>query len=234
MSEQTTKTTPLRVWDLPTRLFHIALLLCVVGALASAKIGGAAMVWHLRLGEAVLVLLGFRLLWGVLGGYWSRWRRFVFTPSAIWRYVRRQPAPGELLDVGHNPLGAASALLMLAWLALQVGSGLIADDEVAFTGPLIRFVSSETSLSWTAHHKALGQWGLYALIGLHVLAVAWHSVLDHGRLLRAMLTGDKPLPPGIQASRDSGLTRLLALAVLLLSVAAVLWLLGLESPGAPL
>ena len=43
-----------RIWDLPTRLFHWLLALAVSGAVVSAKIGGNAMVWHSRLGLAVL------------------------------------------------------------------------------------------------------------------------------------------------------------------------------------
>ncbi|MDQ5898131.1 MAG: hypothetical protein QG612_2217, partial [Pseudomonadota bacterium] len=62
-----------RVWDLPTRLFHGLLALAVIGAVVSAKIGGNAMLWHARLGLLVLALLAFRLVWGLVGGHWSRW-----------------------------------------------------------------------------------------------------------------------------------------------------------------
>lgn len=223
-------TVPVRVWDLPTRAFHWALVLGVSGAVVSAKIGGELIVWHMRCGYAVLALLAFRLAWGLLGGRWSRLRELFHSPAAIWRYLRRRPAPGERFDVGHNPLGGLSVLLMLGWLLLQAGSGLIADDEIATTGPLARFVSSETSLAWTAHHKRLGQWGLIALASLHVLAVAAHGVLGERGLVRAMFSGDKQLPAHTPASVDTAGTRLLALIVLLACVGAVLWLVGLDAP----
>ena len=41
-----------RVWDAPTRLFHWALALCVIGLVATAQIGGTAMQWHFQIGRA--------------------------------------------------------------------------------------------------------------------------------------------------------------------------------------
>lgn len=214
-----------RVWDLPTRLFHWALVLCVLGAVLSAKIGGNAMVWHMRLGYAVLALLVFRLLWGLVGGRWSRFASFVPGPGRLLRYLGGRARPED--EVGHNPLGAFSVLAMLAWLLLQVGSGLIADDEIAITGPLVRFVSSETSLAWTSHHKSWGQWGVYLLVGLHLAALLFYGLVKRRNLLKPMLGGDKQLPAGVPASRDTLGTRLLALALLLACAAGVAWVVGL-------
>lgn len=216
---------PKRIWDLPTRLFHWSLVLCVAGAVLSAKLGGNAMVWHMRLGYAVLALLAFRLVWGLVGGRWSRFGSFVYGPAAIWRYVRGQPARQDHFEVGHNPLGALSVLAMLMWLGLQVGSGLIADDEIATTGPLVRLVSSETSLAWTAHHKSWGQWGLYLLLGLHLAAIAFYGLVKRRSLLSAMLSGDKRLAAEVPASRDDALTRIAALGLLLACAAGVYTLL---------
>lgn len=217
----------LRVWDLPTRLFHWGLVLSVGGAVVCAKIGGNAMAWHLRFGYAVMALLVFRLLWGVFGGHWSRWRQMFYGPAATWRYLRGQALPDDHFDIGHNPLGALSVLAMLTWLGVQVGSGLIADDEVATTGPLAAWVSSETSLDWTDYHQHLGQWGLYAMLGLHVGAVLFHQWFKRRQLIGPMLVGDKLAPAHVQASRDSAATRLFALTLLSACAAAVYLLVSL-------
>ena len=82
-----------RIWDLPTRLFHWALAACIVGLVVSAKLGGNAMVWHFRLGHAVLALLLFRLVWGLVGGHWSRFAVFWVSPARLLRYVRGQVLP---------------------------------------------------------------------------------------------------------------------------------------------
>ncbi len=104
-----------RVWDLPTRLFHWLLFLCICAAVITAYIGGNAMAWHLRLGETVLALLMFRLVWGLIGGRWSRFASFMFGPRTLWRYLRDS---GE--SVGHSPLGALAVWAMLGWVVLQV------------------------------------------------------------------------------------------------------------------
>jgi len=220
----------IRVWDLPTRLFHWGLVLAVTVAVLSAKLGGNAMVWHMRAGICVLVLLIFRLLWGVVGGRWSRFDRFVYGPAACWRYLRNKPQPGDRFDVGHNPLGALSVLAMLAWLLLQAGSGLIADDQIASAGPLVAKVSSATSEVWTAHHTTWGQWGVFALLGLHLLALLFHRWIKKKDLLGPMLSGDQLLAEAVQPARDGWPQRLLALALLALSGAAVAGLLGLLAP----
>ncbi len=218
---------PVRVWDLPTRVFHWALVVCVLGSVLSAKLGGNAMVWHMRLGYAVLALVGFRILWGLVGGRWSRFSSFFYSPAAFLRYLRGQALPHEHFDVGHNPLGALSVLAMLAWLLAQVASGLIADDEIATTGPLIAFVSSEVSLAWTAYHKSYGQWGLFALVALHVGAIVFYRVRHRKDLLGPMLSGDKALSAAIPASQDSWATRLFALTLLMACLAGVYLLVNL-------
>lgn len=217
---------PLRIWDLPTRAFHWLLAACVVASVVSAKIGGDAMVWHLRLGYTVLALLAFRLLWGFVGGRWSRFSAFVYAPSTVWRYVRGRHGPHEQLDIGHSPLGALSVFALLAVLALQVGTGLFADDEIATTGPLISYVSGTTSLAFTKWHKGWGQWLIIGLVALHVAAIAVYA-LRRRNLVGPMVAGDKHLPAHVPASADHAGTRLLALGLFASCCAAVAWLVNL-------
>jgi len=214
--------TPIRVWDLPTRLFHWLLAAAVVGCVVSAKIGGGAMVWHTRLGFAVLALLAFRLVWGLVGGRWSRFASFIYAPGTLLRYLRGRPRPGEQLDVGHSPTGALSVFALLAVLGSQVGTGLFSDDEIAWIGPLNRFVSTETGLLLTSWHKTWGQWLIIGLVALHVLAIAVYLV-RRINLVRPMLLGDKALPPDTPASADGLPQRLLALVLALAAGALALW-----------
>jgi cytochrome b len=219
-------TVAVRVWDLPTRLFHWALAACVVVSVVSAKLGGNAMPWHFRSGYAVLALLAFRVLWGLVGGRWSRFARFVYAPATLWRYLRGRVAPHEGLDVGHSPLGALSVFALLGVLALQVGTGLVADDEIANVGPLNRHVASATGLAATAWHKTWGQGLILALVALHVGAIAVYAARGRA-LVAAMVGGDKWLAHGTPASADGPRQRLLAVAVALTSAGAVAVLLAL-------
>lgn len=204
----------IRVWDLPTRLFHWLLVLCVLGLVITGKIGGGAIVWHARLGYAVLALLLFRLVWGFAGGHWSRFSRFLRGPASVIAYLK---GTGPLAHrVGHNPLGALSVLAMLAVLIAQVGTGLVSDDEISFTGPLNRFVSSSLGLAATSYHKQIGQWLIIGLVVLHVGAVLIYLWKKRENLVRPMITGDKEWPEPAPSSRDDGKARTIAAVVLAL------------------
>jgi cytochrome b len=216
-----------RIWDLPTRLFHWALVLCVVFSVVSAKLGGNAMAWHMRSGYAILALVSFRILWGLVGGRWSRFSSFFYSPAALMRYLRREPLPGDHFEVGHNPLGAFSVLAMLVWILLQASSGLVADDEIVTTGPLIRFVSGKVSELATSYHTTLGQWGLYGLVAMHVVAVFYYATRKRKNLLRPMFSGDKHVGHGVPSTQDSWATRLFALTLLGACAAAVYVLVSL-------
>ncbi len=214
---------PIRVWDLPTRLFHWVLAASLVGSIVSAKVGGQAMVLHFRLGYLALALLLFRVLWGLVGGRWSRFASFVRGPSTLWRYLRGRHRPEEGLDVGHSPLAALSVLALLAVLALQVGSGLVADDEIANVGPLNRYVSGALASWMTGWHKSWGQWILIGLVVLHLAAIAFYRFVRGRDLVSPMISGDKPLPPGVPGSADAAPQRLLALLVAAACAACAYW-----------
>lgn len=214
-----------RIWDLPTRLFHWSLALCVVGLIVTGTIGGGWMNWHMRLGYAVLTLLLFRLVWGFIGGHWSRFGSFLYSPVSLVQHLRGQSPPGH--TAGHSPLGALSVFALLLILLAQVGTGLISDDEIATFGPLVRFVSGDTVSAATGYHKDVGKLLIFALVGLHVLAILVYKFAKHQALTRAMVTGDKHLPEALPGSRDTAGSRLLALGVLLVCAGLVWWLVSL-------
>jgi len=211
-----------RVWDLPTRLFHWSLVVCFVGLVATGEVAGDAMVWHFRLGYAALSLLAFRLIWGVVGGYWSRFTSFVKGPVTIRNYLRGEALPEH--GVGHNPLGALSVLGLLFSALLQIAAGLCSDDEIATSGPLVKMVASEWVSRATWYHTNIGKAILIALVLLHLAAIAFYRFRGEN-LVAPMVHGDKLLAVEVPASRDSIATRILALLVLGVCAAAVAGLL---------
>ena len=223
----TADATTVRIWDLPTRAFHWLLAAAFIGLVVSGKVGGGAMVWHIRLGLLVMGLLLFRVLWGLVGGHWSRFVRFAYGPGTLLRYLRGRSRPGEHHEVGHSPLGALSVFALLGLLALQVGTGLVADDEIATVGPLNRFVSGATATSATAWHKDFGSSILVVLVLLHVAAIVFYRVRKGRDLVGPMISGDKSLPAGTPATRDSAATRGLALLLAAACTAVVVWVMRL-------
>jgi cytochrome b len=225
MSEHS-KLPAVRIWDLPTRVFHWLLAATILGALSTAWIGGNAMVWHMRCGLTVMALLVFRLVWGLIGGRWSRFASFIYAPGTVLRYLRGDVRPGEHLDAGHNPLGALSVFSMFGFLAVQVATGLVADDEISIQGPLNRFISSEKGRLATSWHHEYGQWIVLALVVLHIAAIVYYVVRKKTNLVRPMVTGDKPIPPAAAdtpPSDDTMLTRAMALALGLACASLSIW-----------
>jgi len=227
MSDAKTGLSRVRVWDLPTRAFHWTLALTGIASVVSAKIGGSAIVWHFRFGYVVLALLAFRLLWGLIGGRWSRFASFIYSPGAVLRYLRGQSRADEHHEVGHSPLGSLSVFALLGFLAFQVATGLVADDEIASVGPLNQFVSGSLASQATAWHKNYGQWILLTLVALHLLAVLYYVVVRKKSLVAPMIVGDKSLPAHVPAATDSLPTRLLALGLAALCAAGAFWVASL-------
>lgn len=209
-----------RIWDLPTRLFHGGLILAFVGLIVTAQIGGSAMEWHFRCGYAALALLAFRVVWGWVGGYWSRFAQFVSSPAAALAYART-PFAQRPQSVGHNPMGAWSVLAILLAMGLQVAAGLFSDDEIATAGPLVPYASSQWVSLATRYHTSVGKLAVFAVLALHVGTVLYYRQKRKLDLITPMVSGDKLLPEGTPASKDSPGSRVLALVILALIAAAV-------------
>ena len=210
----------IRVWDLPTRLFHWCLAVLVIAAIVTAHVGGNALEWHFRIGYSILALVGFRLAWGFTGGRYARFSSFVRRPSAILAAARgKTPADGS---PGHNPLGGLSVLAMLALIGAQASAGLFANDDIASEGPLARLVSKAASDALTSMHK-LNEKLIIALIVLHVIAIAFYRWRKGQDLVSPMITGYKQGIDPSMASRDDAALRLRA-ALVLAACAAIVWL----------
>ncbi|MRR50236.1 MAG: cytochrome B [Rhodocyclaceae bacterium] len=202
-----------RVWDLPTRLFHWSLLALVVAAFVTGEVGGNAMIWHGRAGLGILGLVVFRLVWGFVGSTYARFSHFVRGPGAIRAYLA-----GQWRGLGHNPLGALSVLGLLAVVAFQAGTGLFANDDIAFRGPLQALVSDAVSNQITGWHH-LGKNLMIALVVLHVGAVAFYVRVKKHNLLKPMILGWTE-GEGDDAQGGGIVPLLIALAVACLAVTA--------------
>jgi cytochrome b len=208
-------TPPVRIWDLPTRLFHWSLVLLVVLSVTTAKIGGNWMDWHLRSGYAVLTLIVFRLLWGFAGSRYALFAQFVRGPRATLAYLRGAGA----VSAGHNPLGAWSVLAMLTALLVQGVTGLFANDEIATEGPLSKLVSGATA-SWMTRIHSFNEKVIYALVALHVAAIAYYFFAKRENLVGPMLTGDKRVIDA-EPAQDDALVRTRAALLALLAAGLV-------------
>jgi cytochrome b len=208
-----------RIWDLPTRLFHWCLAASVIGLVITGNIGGDAMVWHFRLGYCVLTLVLFRVVWGFAGGYWSRFSSFIRGPSTVLAYLQGRDKAGAA--AGHNPLGALSVLALLFFCFAQASAGLMSDDEIAAVGPLVNKIPLEWVSIATFVHTEVTKIVLVVLVILHVGAIVWYRWKKGENLITPMINGDKLLAQETLASKDTAGSRGFALVIVLLCAGVV-------------
>ena len=214
-----------RVWDLPTRLFHWALVLLVCASVVTGKfdslLGPSTLEWHRRSGLAILALLAFRLAWGFAGGTHARFASFLRGPKAVVAYAMGVAKGGAEETAGHNPLGGWSVVAMLAALAAQAATGLfLVQEDYAFEGPLARHVSGAVSDRLGSIHE-VNFWVIATLVALHLAAVVFYTVAKRQDLVGAMIGGDKRLAPGREAEATRGGGVAMAAAIALAAAAAV-------------
>jgi cytochrome b len=212
-----------RVWDLPTRLFHWSLVVLLVVNLYTGNVGGLReMDLHTLSGYGILTLVLFRLMWGLVGSRHSRFVGFVRGPAAVVAYARSMLAGAHRASAGHNPLGGWSVLAMLGSLLLQAVTGLFAHHDIFTEGPLARHVSKATSHTLTAVHEINAN-VLYVLIGLHLAAVLGYLLVKRENLIRSMLTGRKPALAEVAGEDGEDASIWMAMAILAVLAVAV-WL----------
>ena len=179
------------VWDLPTRLFHWALAALIGFSWWTAE--EEKLELHLYSGYAVLTLLLFRLLWGIVGSSTARFSNFVRGPRAVAAYVRDMR---RWRSIGHTPLGALSVLGLLGLTLLQVATGLFnADNDGLYEGPLSRLVDFDVVDAMHDAHELLFN-VLLVFIGLHIAAILFYRLVLGKRLVGAMISGRARLEPG--------------------------------------
>ena len=189
---------PMRIWDLPIRLFHWIIVLLI--ALSYLSVRNDFMRVHLVSGYAVLALLLFRVIWGFIGSDTARFGQFLRSPLAAFRHLRHFTQRTPDIQVGHNEAGGWMVLVLLAMLAIQVGTGLCANDDGNTEGPLAKYVGKANS-DWLSGLHALSFTLLLILIGLHILAVIAYAAVRRHDLIRPMITGKKRLPAATPAPR---------------------------------
>ncbi|MDU8928605.1 cytochrome b/b6 domain-containing protein [Alisedimentitalea sp. MJ-SS2] len=180
-----------KIWDPGLRLFHWTLAVCVSGAWMLGHFGPNVMTLHFYFGYAVIVLLGFRVIWGLIGPGPARFSHFTYGPGATARYIARLGKRAPSYWPGHNPLGALAVFTLLGALMVQVGAGLFSDpDDYINVGPLAGMVDREANRTATWLHNRMA-WGILALVGLHLSAILFYRFFKREDLVTPMIAGWK-------------------------------------------
>ena len=206
------KSLTIRLWDLPVRLFHWSVVLLVPAMWGTYKTG--KMDLHIKLGLALVFIVGFRIIWGFLGSQTARFASFVKGPGAILAYLRSGRGPDGGPVLGHNPLGALSVLGLLGLMAAQVTLGLFATDtDATYSGPLNYRVGSDLAEKLTDLHE-VGFNLIVLMVIIHLGAVIFYTVVKKERLVPPMVTGKKTYEEPVVQPKGAPLWRLAVALVL--------------------
>ncbi len=180
------------IWDLPTRVFHWSFAALVVLALAIGDDDeGVAFTLHAYAGYAILLLLGFRLPWGLVGSPRSRFSDFVKSRREVLAHAKSLVLNFEApRTVGHNALGGWMIVALLTLVFLTAATGLLAGDDEA-RGPYAGLLGGAGEALGELH-ETLAE-ALIPLILLHLAGALVHGLLSGDNVIRAMIDGQKEL-----------------------------------------
>jgi cytochrome b len=196
------------VWDAPTRLFHWLAAALVAAAYGTWRLNW--MDWHAWVGDALLALLIFRLLWGILGSETARFSAFLTGPHQVAHHLARALRREPDSQIGHNPAGGWMVMLLLALMLAETLTGIYVNNDVADQGPLTELVPAPIANLITDLHSILWQ-ALVAAVALHLIAILVYGVAKRQNLVLPMITGRKRLPETIGQPRLAGPARALLL-----------------------
>jgi cytochrome b len=208
-----------KVWDAPTRLFHWVVAILV--GFSWFSMHESWMQLHFLSGYTILTLLLFRLVWGFVGSDTARFRRFLKSPIAALRHLRRIGRREPDREIGHNAAGGWMVLVLLVLLLVQALTGLCANDDIMNEGPLAHVVGKSWS-NWLSNVHSINFTLIEIAIALHVLAVLAYAVLKRQDLVRPMVTGRKRLPAGMRGPWSASPWLAIPLLVLAAGVVALL------------
>ncbi len=205
-TDNLTPTTSVKVWDWPVRVFHWTLAASVFGAYMTGE-GEALERLHQVLGWVAAGLIGFRVVWGLIGTRYARFSEFVRSPKVVWAYMKSLRSAHPQQFVGHNPVGAVAVLLLMGLTSLTVYTGWLA--------------LADDASEWFEESHEMAAMALIGIVVVHVIGVVWSSRSHGENLVKAMLTGRKTASPEAGIHRNWGV---LAWAIVL----AVAWFVFLQ------
>lgn len=214
------------VWDIPVRLFHWLLVLCLFGQWLTTEVLDDAMDIHFYIGYFTLGLIIFRLIWGFVGTKYAKFNNFISGFMTMLTYLQSVTSKQHTLSIGHNSVGGLILPAVIILVGLQAISGLFTTDDIVYSGPYYDSANTEIQewMQWL-HHNIFDV--LLAIIGLHLVAIGWYLVFLKHNLIGPMLDGKKAVTQkeGIEHSQ-------LIKAILIMCLVAIFvyWLVEINPP----
>jgi cytochrome b len=205
-----------QVWDILVRIFHWSLVAAFAIAYFTSE---EENIWHIYSGYAVLGLICFRVVWGIIGTRYARFTDFIYSPGVVFNYIKELTGKNPTHYTGHNPAGGWMIIALLASLFVVTTTGLklYAVEEglgpLAGVGPDFSIINKahadrdehddddehkggengkheQEEEFWEEIHEASTNVTLLLII-LHIAGVVVAGRLHKENLVKAMITGKK-------------------------------------------
>lgn len=187
----------IKVWDIVVRVFHWSLVLFFSVCYLT---GDELDMLHAYLGYGILILVGVRLVWGLIGTRYARFSDFIYGWERTREYLIELVTMRPHRYLGHNPAGGWVIVLLLLLILLTCWTGLEAYGDEGH-GPFADNISDapgagesrddhDANEFWSESHEALAELTLF-LVFVHIIGVIVSSLLHRENLVRAMWTGYK-------------------------------------------
>lgn len=200
MSTDDQKASTIRVWDPLIRIFHWSLVLSFALAFITED---DWLSLHVQAGYAVSLLIGFRLIWGLIGTRQARFFTFIKSPAAVMSYFRQMLSLKVPHYLGHNPVAAVMVVALLCSIALTAFTGMVTIASEG-QGPLASTIFASWRGDWMEEvHEFFANFTLILIIA-HVSGVVLSSLLDGENLVKAMITGRKKNRPHWKDVQNQG------------------------------
>jgi len=177
------------VWDLPTRVFHWLLVASYAGAWLTFD-DNRYLYAHVFAGYTFFGLLIFRLLWGMVGSRYARFRAFAFDWPSVWAYLYALLTGKAARYIGHNPVGSWVIFLIIGFGIVVSLAGMFTLGGEEQHGPLKGVLIFAAGTDIKEIHEGAA-WLMLALTAIHVAGVIIESLLHRENLVLAMITGYK-------------------------------------------
>ena len=216
---QSVKARSVRVWDLPTRVFHWSLVFFVLLSWFTGDddAEGTAFILHTFSGYAIFLLVLFRVFWGFFGNQFARFSSFLRGGPAVLRHVGSVLRLKPEKHLGHNPAGGWMIIALLGVLLVTTVTGMFAAAQEA-GGLLHGIVPVFVAKGAASVHHILGENLILLLVAIHLLGVVVESVLERQNLARSMVTGRKRADGAADDATGGSLVLALVSGVILLAI----------------
>ena len=175
------KDNQVKVWDLSLRVFHLILIFLIIGSYTSAKLDMLNI--HQYFGVSLLGLIFFRILWGFIGSYYSKFKSFNISIKGAFTQFSKNNQNKTI----RTSLGSFSTLSFIIVLFILSISGLFSSDDILYDAPLAHLAPNYVYF-WTDIHN-LFHFFIYFLVGIHIIAISYYQIIKKQKIIQRIVDG---------------------------------------------